>query len=245
MSARQLCVRASGMNPGGKAARGGCNAGRRPRFAAVVGLAVLVMLPPVDRVVGQLPQSSARTGIFGLEARGMRFVYVFDRSASMGEPGGRPLAIAKRELLRSLGDLGDNQQFHIIFYNERQTVFAPTANRGRPIFASPDTKLAAEDFIEAIRAEGGTRHYEAIVAATRLAPDAIFVLTDADAGDDLTADELARLQRLLGGARCLVAQFSGEEHRRSPRLAQLAADSGGEYRVVDDAGGATDDAQAR
>lgn len=172
----------------------------------------------------------------------MRFVYVFDRSASMGEPAGRPLAVAKRELLRSLRDLGDAQQFHVIFYNERQTVFAPTGNRGRPIFASPDTLRDATAFIESVQPEGGTRHYEAILAATRLAPDAIFVLTDADAGDDLTADELERLSRHLGGARCLVAQFGGGEGRRSPRLARLAIDSGGDYRVVDDP---ADDAEAR
>lgn len=209
-------------------------------------LAAVVIALTAGLAAGQPFQSSARTGIFGLEARGMRFVYVFDRSASMSEPAGRPLAVAKRELLRSIGELGDNQQFHIIFYNDRQTVFAPTANRGRPIFASPDNRRAAETFIESIQAEGGTRHYEAIVAATRLAPDAIFVLTDADAGDDLTAEELARLRRMLGGARCLVAQFGGEESRRSPRLAQLAADSGGDYRVVDETvGAAAEDAVGR
>ena len=202
--------------------------------AVVIAFAASRMVEPVH---GQPASTSARTGIFGLEARGMRFVYVFDRSASMGEPAGRPLVVAKRELLRSLGDLGDSQQFHVIFYNERQTVFAPTGNRGRPIFASPDTLRAAEAFIESVQPEGGTRHYEAILAATRLAPDAIFVLTDADTGDDLTADELERLSRHLGGARCLVAQFGGGEGRRSPRLARLAADSGGEYRVVDDAAG--------
>lgn len=206
-------------------------------FLAAVGVALAV-----SPGMGHQLQSSARSGIFGLEARGMRFVYVFDRSASMGEPAGRPLAVAKRELRRSLGELGDNQQFHVIFYNERQTVFAPTANRGRPIFASPDTKRAADTFIESIQAEGGTRHYEALVAATRLAPDAIFMLTDADAGDDLSAAELARLRRLLGGARCLVAQFGGDADRRSPRLAQLAVDSGGDYRVVDETDGAAAEA---
>lgn len=210
-------------------------------FLTAVGVAVAV-----STGVGQQLPSAARTGIFGLEARGMRFVYVFDRSASMGEPAGRPLAVAKRELLRSLGDLGDSQQFHVIFYNERQTVFAPSANRGRPIFASPEARRAAETFIESIQAEGGTRHYEAIVAATRLAPDAVFVLTDADAGDDLTADELSRLKRLLGRARCLVAQFGAADNRRSPRLAQLAVDSGGDYRVVDETvGTAAEDAAGR
>ena len=205
---------------------------------AVLCLAAITVPPAVEHAAAEQLPSSARGGIFGLEARGMRFVYVFDRSASMGEPSGRPLAVAKGELLRSLGDLGDSQQFHVIFYNERQTMFSPGGNRGRPIFASEDSKRAAGDFIESIRAEGGTRHYEALVAATRLAPDAIFVLTDADEGDDLTPDELARLKRLLGGARCLVAQFGGDERRRSPRLAELAEDSGGEYRVVDGAAAA-------
>src|SRR5262245_57564813 len=44
----------------------------------------------------------ARTKLFGLEAHGTKFVYVFDRSASMGEPGGKPLREAKDELLASL-----------------------------------------------------------------------------------------------------------------------------------------------
>jgi hypothetical protein len=124
-----------------------------------------------------------RTGIFGLEAQGNRFVYVFDRSASMGEPGGRPLAVAKQELLASLDALGENQQFHVIFYNERPVVFAPAAGRGRPIFASDENRQAARRFIAEIAAAGGTRHYEALAAAVRLAPDAIFVLTDATTDD--------------------------------------------------------------
>ena len=41
----------------------------------------------------------ARTKMFGLEAQGTKFVYVFDRSGSMGEIGGKPLRDAKAELL--------------------------------------------------------------------------------------------------------------------------------------------------
>lgn len=175
-------------------------------------------------------------GIFGLEAQGRKFVYVVDHSASMGEPAGRPLAAAKDELLASIDALGETRQFHVIFYNERLMVFAPQGHRGRPVFADDDAKRAVRRFVEGVGAEGGTRHYEAIAAALKLAPDAIFVLTDADEHDDLTADECTRLSRALGRARCLVAQFGGAEGRRSPRLAQLAAESGGEYRVVDATG---------
>jgi hypothetical protein len=185
------------------------------------------------RTAGPLSPGQSRAGIFGLEAPGQKFVYVFDHSASMGEPSGRPLAAAKQELLASIEALGESRQFHVIFYNERLMVFAPQGHRGRPIFADDEAKRAVRRFVDAVDADGGTRHYEAIAAALKLAPDAIFVLTDADENDDLTADEHRRLVRSLGKARCMVAQFGGGDGRRSPRLARLAADSGGEYRVVD------------
>ena len=172
-----------------------------------------------------------RTGIFGLEAKGNRFVYVFDRSASMAQPDGRPLAAAKRELIRSVDELGDVQQFYVIFYNDRLHVFSPAGTRGRLVFGTDENRRAARRFVEAVRADGGTRHAEALAAAFRLAPDVVFLLTDADAKDDLTDAELERLARLGSGSRCMIAQF-GDESRRSPRLAELAARSGGRYRII-------------
>ena len=208
-------------------------------LAAAVGLAVAAR--GEDHALSARPSSPGQrhAGIFGLEAPGRKFVYVFDHSASMGEPAGRPLAAAKEELLTSIDALGETRQFHVIFYNERLQVFAPQGHRGRPIFADDEAKRAVRRFVETVGAEGGTRHYEAIAAALRLAPDAIFVLTDADEHDDLTADEFDRLSHALGRARCLVAQFGGVEGRRSPQLARLAAESGGEYRVVDALGQAS------
>lgn len=169
-----------------------------------------------------------RTGIFGLEAKGNRFVYVFDRSASMGDPDGRPLAAAKRELLRSLDELGDVQQFYLIFYNDRVQVFSPPGGRGRLNFATEDNRRAAGRFVESVRASGGTRHEEPLAAAFRLAPDVVFHLTDADAKDDLSEAASDRLLRLGGGSRLLVVQV-GDEAERSPRLAELAGRLGGRY----------------
>ena len=172
-----------------------------------------------------------RTGIFGLEARGNRFVYVFDRSASMGEPGGHPLAAAKRELLRSLDELGEVQQFYVIFYNDRLQVFSPPGTRGRLLFATDENRRAASRFIDSVRPAGGTRHEDPLAAAFRLAPDVVFLLTDADAKDDLSPDGLERLARLGSGSRCMVVQF-GDEATRSPRLAELASRCGGRYVTV-------------
>jgi hypothetical protein len=204
---------------------------RRLREAATA-LGALGLIVTMAGVWAAPPRSpGARTGIFGLEAQGNRFVYVFDRSASMGEPDGRPLAAAKEELLASLADLGDGQQFHIVFYNERPAVFAPAAGRGRPIFASDENRAEARRFVEGIAAAGGTRHYEAIAAALKLAPDVVFVLTDGTVDDDLAEDELGWLARAAGAARIMVGQFGGDGGR-SPRLARLAEGTGGGYKVV-------------
>lgn len=179
------------------------------------------------------PAGSTATGFFGIEARGRKFVYVLDRSASMGVETGVPLDTAKRELVRSLEALGGSQQFHLVFYNQRVTIFAPGSLRGRPIFADDETKVAARRFIDGIRADGGTRHYEALVAALRLQPDVVFLLTDADAGDDLAADEAARVARDIGSATLHVVQFAAGDDVRSPRLERLAIASGGRYERID------------
>ncbi len=206
------------------------------RAAAVVA-AVLVAGAAGIGAAEIVSPGQVATGIFGLEARGNRFVYVFDRSASMAEPAGRPLARAKEELLRSIERLGDVQQFYVIFYNDRMHLFTAAAARGRLVFGTDENKRSARRFIDAVQAAGGTRHAEPLLAALRLGPDAVFMLTDGDAGDDLTEDELRRVTAALGRARCMIVQFGGDGEPRSPRLARLAAASGGEYKVVDAAAG--------
>ncbi|MEI8070226.1 MAG: hypothetical protein WCI09_01425 [Planctomycetota bacterium] len=218
-------------------ALGCCQSPRRAEAVsrAFIGLASWAALSALAGVATAEPLSpgGVRTGIFGLEASGNKFVYVFDRSASMAEPGGRPLAAAKRELLRSLDELGEVQQFYLIFYNQTLQVFDPSGTRGRLVFGTEKNRQSARRFVEAVRADGATIHADAIAAALRLSPDAIFLLTDADAGDDLSEAELERLTRSLGATKCMVVQFGAENQEQSPRLALLAKNSGGRYRVLD------------
>lgn len=203
---------------------------RRGLFAPLLGLGLTVA---VAWAAERPSPGSSTTSFFGLEASGNRFVYVFDRSASMGEPAGRPLAAAKRELLASIDGLAESRQFHVIFYNDRLSVFAPGGQRGRPTFADETGKRDVRTFVDDVTADGGTRHFEAVAAALKLAPDAIFLLTDADEPDDLTEDELRRLSRSLGRARIMLVQFGNAAGARSPRLERLAAESGGAVAVVD------------
>ena len=98
----------------------------------------------------------------------------------MGGGGGSPLASAKSELLASLAELGDTQQFQIIFYNEKPTRMNLGRSFGGLVLADEQAKRLAERFVKGIVADGGTQHEAALEMALKLAPDVIFFLTDAD-----------------------------------------------------------------
>ena len=140
---------------------------------------------------GQVFGGKVTTEVFGVKGTGTRFVYVFDRSASMEDMGGKPLRAAKRNLLDSLSTLGDVQQFQIIFYNAQTRTFR--GSRGQNLaFATEDEKKNAGRFVESIVGEGGTDHLTALRKALGYGPDVIFLLTDAEGGftvSDLEYDQ--------------------------------------------------------
>ncbi|MFM8578730.1 MAG: hypothetical protein ACKOCN_08015 [Planctomycetaceae bacterium] len=177
--------------------------------------------------------SERGTSLFGMEARGHRFVYVLDRSASTADHEGVALRAAKKELLKSLDRLDDVQQFQIVFYNHRPRVFTAQGGSGRLVFAGDSGRRSARRFVESIAADGGTDHAAALEVAARLRPDAIFLVTDGDQSDDLDAAGVRRLGDLLGGTRLMVVQFVTGAAGGSPRLAELAASTGGESIVLD------------
>ncbi len=177
--------------------------------------------------------SQGKTSFLGIEAKGAKFVYIFDHSASMGVPDNKPLDRAKAELLASIDGLTDLQQFYVIFYNQDQKQFRIDPTGGRIIWASDHNKKLARQFIDSIRAEGGTRHAEALSAALKLHPDVIFLLTDGDPPDDLNKDELERLVHLNEGTIVNVVQISSPEENKENRLMSLAKKSGGKHVFVD------------
>jgi hypothetical protein len=175
----------------------------------------------------------ARTSLFGVVGEGHKFVYVFDRSGSMGGSGQNSLQAVKAELLRSLKNLDTVHQFQIIFYNERPVVFNPTGTPGRLAFATEQNKQRVERFLDSITAQGGTAHEEALKLAIRLQPDVIFFLTD---GDDpkLTPAQLEKIQRMAAGIIINAIEFGPGPKPPGPSfLADLARQNGGGYAYVD------------
>ncbi|MBI3465406.1 MAG: hypothetical protein HY000_20475 [Planctomycetes bacterium] len=187
---------------------------------------------PGRRVV--LEGGRTRTGVFGVEGEGSKFVYVFDRSGSMGGAGRNALRAAKIELLKSLESLDQIHQFQIIFYNERATVFALAGQPGRLVFGNEASKLQAQRFINSIVADGGTQHEDALMQALRMRPDVIFFLTDG-ADPELSGAQLARIRKTNGGQTSInVVEFGlGPASSSYNFLQRLARENGGKYGYVD------------
>jgi hypothetical protein len=175
----------------------------------------------------------ARTSLFGVVGEGYKFVYVFDRSGSMGGSGRTALKALKAELAKSLENLDTVHQFQIVYYNERPLLFNPSGTPGRLAFANEQNKNRALRFIETITAEGGTAHEDALRMAIRLQPDVIFFLTD---GDDpqLTPAQLEKIQHLAASIIINAIEFGTGPRPAGPSfLVDLARQNGGGYVYVD------------
>lgn len=183
---------------------------------------------------GGIGDGRARTGIFGAEGEGFKFIYVFDRSGSMGGSGRSALNSAKAELLASLEDLGDIHQFQIIFYNQEPTIFPLAGEEGRLVFANHANKLRAERFIHQITADGATAHEDALKVALTLRPDVIFFLTDADE-PTLSPTQMKRLEKLNSGHTVInVVEFGmGPDLGVENFLVRLARENRGQHAYVD------------
>lgn len=172
------------------------------------------------------------TKVFGITGVGTNFVYVFDRSGSMDNYGGRPLLAAKTELLRSLDDLDSVHQFQIIFYNKKPKIFTMDG-RQELIWGETENKLRARDFVNRIKADGGTEHVAPLKRALGMHPDVVFFLTDADQ-PRLTFGELQRIRSWNRGTTIHAIEFgAGPEMAGDNFLQKLARQNGGQHEYVD------------
>ncbi len=167
----------------------------------------------------------------GAPSQGRSFVFVIDRSKSMGGQGLGALAAAESELLRAVRPLTNRHQFQVIAYHH-QCVFL---QQKRALLACTDeNKAAITGFLSGLAAFGATDHRLGLMAALQLEPDVIYLLTDG--GDPaLNAGEIAQLAKLAGGRTSIHCIHFGrgplqdEEHF----LRRLASSLEGEYGYVD------------
>ena len=90
------------------------------------------------------------------------------------------MQVAKAALVSSLQALDGNQQFLIIFYDDKPSVLNLREIHKPQLYAATEIhKTLARQRIAGIQPGTGTQHVPALEMALRLRPDVIFFLTDA------------------------------------------------------------------
>lgn len=164
-----------------------------------------------------LVKGDASVNFFGATGKGSKFVFVFDRSASMN---GRPLESVKRELIKALEPLKNHHSFNIIAYDNRYEIW-----KSKLIAATKENKVDAVRFVDNIVSRGGTEPREPLLAAIEQKPEIIFFMTDGEFS--LNVDEICAHGK---GISINVVQFS--DNLPLAVLHELAKRTGGDFMLV-------------
>jgi hypothetical protein len=174
------------------------------------------------------------TRFFNLMDRGGKFVYVLDRSVSMSEYNA--IRVAKHQLMQSLEGLTVDQQFQIVFYNNKPEVLRLGNDSGENLVRASDiNRTLAGQFIAGITPESSTSHLAAIERGLAFRPDVLFLLTDAGE-PQLSRPEMERIRRMNGGRtriHCVEFHQGRKLAAISSFLEKLAKENGGTYEFCD------------
>ncbi|HET6442217.1 MAG TPA: VWA domain-containing protein [Phycisphaerae bacterium] len=153
------------------------------------------------------------------EAR--KIVYVVDRSGSMTDS----IDYVKEDLKRSIGELPDDKEFHVLFYSSGPCVEMPTR---RLVNATERNKQFACEFVDGIIAQGETDPSDALRRAFTVRPEVIYLLTDGEFDRAI----VGLVRGLNAGDRVRVHTIGFLYRSGEKVLKQIAAENGGNYKFV-------------
>jgi len=168
--------------------------------------------------------NGGRGGFFGTggdETGPRKFVYIVDRSGSMTDS----IDFVKYELKRSIGELSDEQEFHVIFYSSGPPVEMPTR---RLVPANERNKQLAFEFIDGIVPQGETDPSKAIERAFACQPELIYLLTDGEFDRQI----IDLCKRLNSGGKVTIHTIGFLYQSGADVLKQIANDNGGNFKLV-------------
>jgi hypothetical protein len=173
---------------------------------------------------------TAKLALFGsAEAEGRSFVFVIDRSQSMGGDGLGAISAAAKELAAQLTALSPEQKVQAVAYNQTPVYFS-----GRGLLAADEAnKKTLIRWVSDIAAFGPTEHERGLLAALKLRPEVIFLLTDG--GDpEMHAGQFRVIREEAAGRTSIHCLHFG----RGPAdpdtfLRRLAAENRGSYVYID------------
>jgi hypothetical protein len=177
-------------------------------------------------------RGSGGTSFIGIGDRGRRFVYLIDRSGSMADHDA--FLAAKSEVLASIEQLDEKQQFQVIFYNNVPLTLRTRDDR-IPMFTGTDAnRLQVAEQRRSIEPRDGTLYMPAILKGLEFQPDVIYFLTDG-IDPELSPNQFAEKVRTRnqGGAHIHCIEFgdgpSSKVGRTGNFLVKLAEANHGQY----------------
>jgi len=185
-------------------------------FVAVIGTAS-------DRQLGGLPPGGPGPAIFTPPEQTTvhTVVYVVDRSGSMTDS----LEIVKAELKRSISELTEGDEFHVIFYSSGPPAEMPTR---RLVDATERNKQLAFEFIDGVIAQGGTDPSAALERALAVKPELIYLLTDGEFDRQIV--ELVKRRNPDG--RVMISTIGFLYRTGEQVLQDIAAQNRGQYKFI-------------
>jgi hypothetical protein len=189
---------------------------------------------------GGAPPSAAKTGnggagsgngsgsMFAPAPTAKSVVYVLDRSGSMGQADAYRRACGA--VLANLAQWPATTQFQVVAYNSKAQPLCVNASLGL-LPNNTDTLQKVAVLLAALPPTGWTDHRCGLRCGLLLAPDVLYLVTDAD---DLTAEDVRWITNLNRGRTVIhtIEMHSRHSARATGALAQLASGNKGTYRKV-------------
>jgi hypothetical protein len=150
-----------------------------------------------------------------------KIVYVVDRSGSMTDS----IDYVKFELKRSIGELGEEKEFHVIFYSSGPPVEMPMR---RLVNATERNKQLAFEFIDGVIPQGETDPSKALERAFDVKPELIYLLTDGEFDKAI----VGLVKKQNAGGQVTVHTIGFLYSMGEQVLKQIAEENGGNYKFV-------------
>jgi len=159
----------------------------------------------------------------GTPAGTKKIVYVVDRSGSMTDS----IDYVKYELKRSISELTEDKEFHVVFYSSGPPVEMPTR---RLVNATERNKQLAFEFIDGVVPQGETDPSKALERAFACGPELVYFLTDGEF--DKAVVGLVKRLNARGEAAVSTILFVYRPPEAERMLKQIAEENRGEYKFV-------------